>query len=716
MPRNPIFLYETRSAAPLYLLEASTIRHSRLPASALGNIVMRLTLRTLLAYLDDVLEPADARQIGEKIAESKEATALVARLREVIRRRRIGSPELAGPGSGPDPNLVSDYLENVLPPGQVVELEKLCQASDMHLAEVAACHKILTMIMGQPISVSDDVRERMYALGSTRALQDRASAAGMPPMTEGIGASPTSSMSAGLPEYLTRRSWAQRYGAVTLIILTALVWMGLIFSDRALWDQHRLAISVPMATDPEVEPEVISAPEGDPAPAAEVAVAIPETGEEPHMSAAVPSTPPEAPLVDAAPAPMPATPETETRPIPPPQPDQIAAVPQPVIPPVAPLTEPEFTLRYLSGDELMIHRSPRKPEWRLFPVEVPIEIEDELASPAPFRNSYQIVNVVDITLEPGTRIQRLPRTAETVTTLLLDRGGLIFQRAAASTEPVSVGLRVLDRTWTITLLDSHSRCSVELQLPVPRGPENRSAAQGGLAAIAGKVRVTAEGSPEVILSPEGGGARWPADGQQLAVDVDLAMPAWALPEGAPATPASRQLSRLYAKEFLPDRTVYQSIAPVTRDRRASIAALAVETMALTDQHVALVPALNAEHQEARVAAIRGLRAWMLRVPEPEPLLRTEFVRAFREEHVNRLIRLLWGFTTEDARDPQISQQLVEDLRHDEQAVRELAFFHVSRLTDRTYDYLPMASSSERRAAAQRWEEYIRRNGGTLLPN
>ena len=62
---------------------------------------MRLTLRTILAYLDDQLEPIQAREIGERISQSKEASALVTRIKEVIRRRRVGAPELAGPGSGP---------------------------------------------------------------------------------------------------------------------------------------------------------------------------------------------------------------------------------------------------------------------------------------------------------------------------------------------------------------------------------------------------------------------------------------------------------------------------------------------------------------------------------------------------------------------------------------------------------------------------------------
>ena len=54
---------------------------------------MRLTLRTLLAYLDDRLLPANAKELGQKIAKSPFATELVERIREVKRRRRLAMPD-----------------------------------------------------------------------------------------------------------------------------------------------------------------------------------------------------------------------------------------------------------------------------------------------------------------------------------------------------------------------------------------------------------------------------------------------------------------------------------------------------------------------------------------------------------------------------------------------------------------------------------------------
>src|ERR1700686_5450344 len=125
---------------------------------------MRLTLRTLLAYLDDTLEPAQAKMIGQKVAESDAAQELIARIKQVTRRRRLTSPPATGPGAKLDPNLIAEYLDNVLSAEQLAEVEETCLASDTHLAEVAASHQILTLVLGEPALVPPTARQRMYGL------------------------------------------------------------------------------------------------------------------------------------------------------------------------------------------------------------------------------------------------------------------------------------------------------------------------------------------------------------------------------------------------------------------------------------------------------------------------------------------------------------------------------------------------------------------------
>ena len=73
---------------------------------------MRLTLRTLLAYLDDRLSPAHARELGQKVSNSPFATELADRIRDVLRRRRLAT-EAAGRKTV-DANLMAEYLDDQL--------------------------------------------------------------------------------------------------------------------------------------------------------------------------------------------------------------------------------------------------------------------------------------------------------------------------------------------------------------------------------------------------------------------------------------------------------------------------------------------------------------------------------------------------------------------------------------------------------------------------
>ncbi len=99
---------------------------------------MRLTLRTLLAYLDDTLEPAQAKVIGQKVAESDTAQELITRIKQVTRRRRLTTPPETGPNAKLDASTIAEYLDNTLDADQLAEVEQICLASDVHLAEIAS--------------------------------------------------------------------------------------------------------------------------------------------------------------------------------------------------------------------------------------------------------------------------------------------------------------------------------------------------------------------------------------------------------------------------------------------------------------------------------------------------------------------------------------------------------------------------------------------------
>ena len=141
---------------------------------------MRLTLRTMLAYLDDILDPEDATQLGQKITESDFASDLVYRTLSSKRRVNLSAPRLDGTGIGSDPNSVAEYLDNTLEESRIPELEKICLESEMHLGEVASCHTILTKVVEEPIEIDDALRTRLIQLIHAKELESPAVAVASP--------------------------------------------------------------------------------------------------------------------------------------------------------------------------------------------------------------------------------------------------------------------------------------------------------------------------------------------------------------------------------------------------------------------------------------------------------------------------------------------------------------------------------------------------------
>lgn len=224
---------------------------------------MRLTLRTLLAYLDDVLDPADKEELSQKIASSEFAEDLVHRTRDTVRRLRLSAPQVVGTGMGLDPNTVAEYLDNVMPPEQVGDFERICLESDVHLAEATACHHVLTMVLGSPADVDPVTRQRMYKIPgelenrkqlrvepahTTAGFTAAAPAAAPMPVTTIPSAVVERPQRAEVPDYLRAGAWWRSTNA--LIAFAALVLIGtgiLFFTGLAGWFGQKPSTPPPLA-------------------------------------------------------------------------------------------------------------------------------------------------------------------------------------------------------------------------------------------------------------------------------------------------------------------------------------------------------------------------------------------------------------------------------------------------------------------------------------
>jgi hypothetical protein len=138
---------------------------------------MRLTLRTLLAYLDKTLDPADEEVLREKVQSSTMASSLVNRIHGVLTNRQLDapSPEAAGPND--DANTIAEFLDSTLPQELTADVERRCLESDAQLAEVAASHQVLAAALAEPAAVSQTLRRRIYELRPGEASPADAAAA-----------------------------------------------------------------------------------------------------------------------------------------------------------------------------------------------------------------------------------------------------------------------------------------------------------------------------------------------------------------------------------------------------------------------------------------------------------------------------------------------------------------------------------------------------------
>ncbi len=683
---------------------------------------MRLTLRTMLAYMDDILEPEDAADIGKKLEESDLAKLIMHRLRDSIRRLRLGAPPALGNGMGLDPNSVAEYLDNTLPAEQVGEFEKICLESDMHLAEVGACHQILTLVLGEPAEVDAAARERMYHIAArTPAPQAAPTQLRSPvPSTGPVAVQPARRTRPEVPDYL-RESRSRNWVPVVLILLLVLVSTGL--ATVVFWPEVRNLIARregDMAGD--------NSPAGEPL-LADARSAPPETMEHDDARAAssegggvanpddvvVEATVPNAAAPDESGEDMnsddAATPPgDDSMPDDLPNPDAPAAVPvgaaaqseAPAPGAVPPDETPagEVMGRYLYKQDVLLRMDRRSRLWRRLPATPSLAAGDRLMALAAFRPTITLIAGVTIQPVDASRFELLGLDEAGIPAISVDYGRLVLFTAGKPQNPIRI--RMGDHQALLTFVDGESTVAIDARRLWIRGKDPTA----GAGPFVADLYVT---SGAVTWEENGVRSDWKAP-QHAIVDlrgvqvVDTELAKWT--RGEPLSRFELGQAETVEHELTGDQPVSLSVKELLGSRKVEVRALAIRAAANVGEFEMLVKMLNDPDQKSLwQGEIDALRLAMARDPETAQLIQAAF-ETYRGSDGLELYRMLWGYSAEDLAGGAMSK-LVEYLNHDSLDFRVLAFQNLREITGKLLSYKPEASDRVRRPAYLQWKARLK---------
>ena len=623
---------------------------------------MRLTLRTLIAWLDDTLNSEEVRTIGKQVAESPYAKELVDRVQRVTRQRRLTVPGDSGV-EATDANLVAAYLDNELPADQVAEFEKKCLTSDVHLAEVASVHQILSLI-GQKAKVPADAKLRMYRLvrgrettkeapaesssqeGSPRKIRTPAASPPPPPapITEPIGA--WSAIRS------TRRPLVERFGAAALVLLliVALGWTAV----------HSLR------PDPSAENLVVNRP-------------LP---------------PPPAPKI---PEPLPA------HPIPAPRSNPEATVPAP--PENTP--KPDDTKGEDAGSgepgafdaiQGVVLRPGAEGGWERVEPKVPLKARSRLLNLAPFRNTLKLGRM-DVDLIDSTEVVVGDHERGQPARLELKRGQIVWH---ASPSPTPFAVLFESQVLTITapggvmvgiermptLLPGQSEpAPARLRIFVP---------DGRVVLRAGEIEEIVNGPADISFNTNG---RFTEKGRQ-------ALPSW-VTESAPSG-FSKEVGDQFNTLLRPGRAILADLVEAMDEPQKDVKRMAVHALGSIGAMEQVVEVVNRkEDPTVHRAGVEVLRSGLAQGGEAAKAVREGLIHQYDRPWSDIAEKLLVGYRPEEAKDEATLAKLVDYLASAPvRGIRELALDNLRSLTGR--DSLEYDPETPEGKGLKAWQDLVRK--------
>jgi len=742
-------------------------------SSPTPQAAMRLTLRTMLAYLDDILEPQDAAEIAQKIEDSEFARGLVHRIRDVTQRPRLEAPPLEGgdspSGQSLDPNVVAEYLDNTLPPDRVPDFERICLESDMHLAEVACSHQVLTMVLGEPAQIDAESRRRMYTLPARSAEGvDPATASTVPePKSEAVlaGASdlgderppgwdhPAAARTKPqVPDYL-RQGEARSAGkfkalAVAVIAIAAAVLVFLAFQrgnaiHRFVFGPEQLAEN----DNPPQPAEGANSESDTPAPKTGVrlpppdpnggVVPSPDGGGAPdRVGPAEPINPPTL-AGDSKPTPgatdavaVPSAVATDDGP-PLKQPD---GVPNPAegttepVEPMPPSPDGDQVAKATDPPAIIVPKQERVGEvgvdrhvllvsneadaktrpWRRLPARTPLFSGDRLLALPTFRPTATLAAGMSMKLGSETAVRLLDSDEEGVPGLEILYGRVKLMRVGVN----DLKLRIVigGQTHELIVADGDLALDVQPQLRVGTDPEKGARpATVDLYVLRGNVQWRTPDSTEVesLAAPRHRALAGPARAES---DMAADFPKGIIDETI--SDVEQRARGQIEPAIATDKPVQLSLMELAGHRQREVRSLAVRSLGIIGKFDPFIESLSDDKERtAWLTHVEALQEAVQRDPQAAALVH-EALRKRHPRQADKLFQMLWP-QNEESLNSGMAQRLVESLSSNELIDRVIASSVLKQITGLGLYYSPEDTAAERASAVRRWEDRLRK--GEVVP-
>jgi hypothetical protein len=734
---------------------------------------MRLTLRNMLAYLDGILDAEDAHDLAKKIQESKFASDLMHRIRDLMRRMRLPAPSISDKGPGLDPNTVAEYLDNTLPADRVTDFEKVCLESntamaDIHLAEVAACHQVLTLVLGEPADIDPKTRERIYQLPNRAKPPEPTPPAHSTHAPPPLPAHPPETSAAPqefldlrsrpkpkVPDYLRdpKKKWS--WFPVTAGILGAVLFILIVLTFtnqfekgsalRNLFGGSEKEVVIDQGDKKNTEPDSTSKTDdstpdnqGTAAPQTPDTTTTPENNPDPNknptVNPAAPTTGTESPLPptedngqgtsapneNAPPSgdlpmpdangdnpPPPVKDETTTN-----QPPEKTETPtkEPPATTVAtdtPPAEPKPMGRFTSTDQILLHTTGEQGIWSRAQEKAIVFPQEHLLALPTYRPSITLSSGLILQLLGGTEVTLLPDEPQKPAGIKIRYGRVVINSVANP----GLQLRVVigDQTHTLTFVNADSMVGIQVGRVHALGtnPEDESARIMTELFIT-KDKVSWSDGAQSPLEMTAPAHLLLLPGVPATPDRPKDMPNWIAGQEPTSDIDQRTSARMF-QAFTPEVPAQQKLLELAdaATRMIELRRLSIRSLGYIGDFDAMVKTLN--DPECKSDWNDRYFVWLCdavkRDPQAAAAVREALDKNFGAQSAD-MYRMLWGYTNDNliAGD---DEKLVRALEDETLALRVLGICNLKNITERDIGFKPTDTPQQRKRIVAIWEQRLK---------